>query len=112
MKIYQLHEFGGEWEDFYDRIVGSYIKRERAEEEKLKRQAKVREEQRQSLICNDCPICDSFGRDDTEILAKECASYCKRFEREDDGDGSIDCANWTSRYDEPSFEVKEVDIEE
>lgn len=36
MKIYQLHEYGGEWEDRYDYIIGSYLRKERAEEEKVK----------------------------------------------------------------------------
>lgn len=112
MKIYQIHEFGGEWEDFYDHIIGSYISLERAKDEMAKRQAKIKEELQQSHMCNGCPICDSFGRDDIEVLAKECANYCKHFERENYEDGSIDCVNWTSRYDEPSFEIKEVDVEE
>ena len=36
MKIYQLHKFGGEWEDSYDYIIGSYLRKERAEEETMK----------------------------------------------------------------------------
>ena len=36
MKIYQLHEYSGEYEDFSDRIIGSYLRKERAEEEKAK----------------------------------------------------------------------------
>ena len=34
MTIYQLHEYSGEWEDYRDRIIGSYLRKERAEEEK------------------------------------------------------------------------------
>lgn len=30
MKIYQIHEYGGEWKDSYDFIVGSFVSRERA----------------------------------------------------------------------------------
>ena len=112
MKIYQLHEYSGEWEDFRDYIVGSYVNVERAKAEMAKLQEKAKEKTQQSRICNGCPICDSFGRDDFEVLAQECSNYCKRFERENCEDGSIDCANWTSCYDEPSFEIKEVDVEE
>ena len=36
MTIYQIHEYNGEWDDFTDRIIGSYISKERAEEEKFK----------------------------------------------------------------------------
>ena len=30
MKIYQLHEYGGQWEDSFDYIIDSYLKKERA----------------------------------------------------------------------------------
>ena len=36
MKIYQLHKYGGEFEEAYDYIIGSYFRKERAEEEKMK----------------------------------------------------------------------------
>lgn len=31
MKIYQIHNIGGEYEDAYDVIVGTYLRRESAE---------------------------------------------------------------------------------
>jgi Na+/melibiose symporter-like transporter len=40
MKIYQLHKYGGEWEDAYDYIIGTYWLKKRAEEEKSKAEAK------------------------------------------------------------------------
>ena len=33
MKIYQLHKYGGELEDYRNYIIGSYLHKERAEEE-------------------------------------------------------------------------------
>lgn len=39
MKIYQLHEYKGEWEDFRDIIIGSYLRKQRAEEELAKDEA-------------------------------------------------------------------------
>ncbi len=35
MVIYQIHKYSGQYEDFTDVIVGSYLKKERAEEEKV-----------------------------------------------------------------------------
>lgn len=32
-KIYQIHEQGGEYEDRFDNVVGSYLHKERAERE-------------------------------------------------------------------------------
>ena len=31
MKIYQVHKYSGEYEDYRDQIIGSYLRRERAE---------------------------------------------------------------------------------
>lgn len=36
MKIYQIHKSSGEWEDGYNIIVGSYLKFNKAKEEKRK----------------------------------------------------------------------------
>ena len=33
MKIYQIHDYGGEWEDRFDYIVGSYLSKEKADAE-------------------------------------------------------------------------------
>ena len=40
MKIYQIHEYGGEWEDKYDLIVASYLSKEKAiaEKERLEKE--------------------------------------------------------------------------
>ena len=50
MKIYQLHERGGEWEDYYDYIRGSFLRKERAIEEKIKAEVKQKEEIWQKLF--------------------------------------------------------------
>ena len=39
MKIYQIHEYGGELEDKFDYIVGSYLSEERAIAERMKLEA-------------------------------------------------------------------------
>jgi len=40
MKIYQIHERGGEWEDYYDYIASSYLSEEKAiaEKERLEKE--------------------------------------------------------------------------
>lgn len=52
MKIYQIHEWGGEWEDRYDYIVSSYLSKEKAEAEK----ERLEKEQAGIMKCNECPI--------------------------------------------------------
>lgn len=106
MLIYQLHEYGGQWEDSFDYIIGSYLKKERAEEEKAKAEAKEKELIEQHKKCNDCPyLYDAFISND------ELLSYCpkaKLKEYEDD----IDCENYYTHWDESSFEIIEVEVEE
>lgn len=106
MKIYQLHEYSGEWEDYRDRIIGSYLRKERAEEEKAKAEAKEKELVEQSNKCDDCPyLYDAY------ITNEELLSYCSKAKLEEDDD-DINCANYYSHWDEATFEIKEVEVEE
>lgn len=106
MIIYQLHKYSGEWEDFIDSIIGSYSRKERAEEEKAKAEAKEKELIEQSNKCNDCPyLYDAFISND------DLLSYCSKAklkEYEDD----VDCENYYQHWDEATFKIKEVEVEE
>lgn len=110
MKIYQLHEYSGVWEDFRDSIIGSYLRKERAEEECKK--AKAREK---SLIerhnrCASCPLLDEDFKNINEILS-EYPNYCKEPKLEET-DYGIDCLNAYIHWDEATFEIQEVEVEE
>lgn len=106
MKIYQLHECGGEYEYCYDRIIGSYLKPERAEEEKLKAEAKEKMTREQSAKCEDCPyLYDAYISND------ELLFYCPHAKLEEH-DGDIDCANYYVTWDEVTFHIEEVEVEE
>lgn len=54
MKIYQVHRSGGEWEDYYNYIVASYLHEENA----MKKKEELEEEQNkrieQSKKCDEC----------------------------------------------------------
>ena len=57
MKIYQLHEYRrGAWENLRDWIVGSYLRKERAEEEKVRAEAQEKELIEHSKRCDRCPF--------------------------------------------------------
>ena len=76
MKIYQLHECGGEWEDYHDCIIGSYLRKERAEEEKAIREAKEKELVEHSKKCCRCPfVQEDF--DSLDNLLAELSDYCE-----------------------------------
>ena len=112
MRIYQLHEYCGEWEDYRDLIRGSYLRRERAEEEKVKREAEQRELERRSDLCANCLF---IGEDASvmEKLLSKYPDYCDKKEFYiDTYDNCIECENYYLHYDKSTFNIKEVEVEE
>lgn len=66
MKIYQIHAYGGQYEDRYDYIQSSYISREKAEHEKTL----LEEKEYECELWDECPICG-------HCLESECnEEYC------------------------------------
>lgn len=95
MKIYQVHEMGGEWEDYFDRIIGTFIKKENAEKVKAYCEKSVNEMREQSKKCLHC---DEENR-------------CDKWKH--DGQGDCDNAILNLSYDEDrTYEIKEVEIED
>lgn len=111
MKIYQLHEHSGEWEDYRDRIIGSYLRKERAEEEKTKAEAREKEAMEQSKKCNRCPFLeDAFSPNIDHLLGKH-PNYCDKVQLSA-GDYGIDCDNFYLHWNDADFEIQEVEVEE
>ena len=110
MKIYQLHKYGGEWEDHFDDIIGTYFLQIRAEEEKTKAELKDKEDKALARHCSNCPLVDGWSLDDE--VAKKCAEYCDKFKYIDMGDDGFDCGNYTTYWDEVCFRIEEVEVEE
>ena len=106
MKIYQLHKYGGEWEDAYDYIIGTYWLKKRAEEEKLKAEAKENELREQHNKCDNCPyLYDAY------ITNDELLSYCSKAKLEkNEYDNDIDCQNYTTHWDDAYFRIEEVEV--
>ena len=111
MTIYQLHEYGGEWEDKYDYIIGSYLRKERAEEEKMRAEQAEILRQQQAKKCADCPLCNEFYFDYFEDVAKACARYCDKFDRNDFKNG-MSCNNYHCQWDSNLYRIEPVEVEE
>ena len=109
MKIYQLHKYGGEWDDSFDDIIGSYFLKIRAEEEMAKAEIKDKMDKELSRHCSNCPLVDGYGFDDKTV--KQCEEYCDRFEIVNMGDDGFDCSNYTTHWDEVHFRIEEVEVE-
>ena len=111
MIIYQLHEYGGEWEDKYDYIIGSYLSKARAEEEKTKKEQAEALNQRHSKKCSNCPI-DNYYFDDVEAVIEACAKYCDQFDRVDNEYADVYCRNYHCTWDENLYRIETVEVEE
>ncbi len=110
MKIYQLHKYGGEWEDSFDIIIGSYLRKERAEEEKAKVEAEENELIERCRKCNCCPFLEHLYANLDNLMAKY-SDYCSEAKLED-GEWGISCENYYSHWDEATFKIEEVEVEE
>lgn len=111
MIIYQLHETSVSYSDYTDRIIGSYMRRKRAEGEKEKREKEL------ALIrhCMDCPYEDSWGEDeiDNEELVNQMTKYCDHSRISTDEDGGLICNAYVGHlFDDEDLYIKEVDVEE
>lgn len=111
MKIYQLHEYSGEWEDYRDYIIGSYLRKERAEEEKVKAKERELKLRKKHSKCVNCPFLDGDWEDKDELLKKHM-NYCGEVDLEDCRPFTMGCKNYFSKWDESSFKIKEVEVEE
>ena len=89
MKIYQIHQYGGEWEDAYDIIISSYLSEEKAQAE-LER---LEDEEANSPSCYKCPLYYCPDNCDLECGSEECKEqalrlvkeFCKEYEPSKDG---------------------------
>lgn len=110
MKIYQLHKYSGEWEDFCDRIIGSYLKKERAEEEKAAVELKEKELIKRSERCTNCPFLEDDFSNINDLLS-EYPDYCTEAKLVET-DYGVECENYYSHWDDSSFKIIEVEVEE
>lgn len=120
MKIYQLHEYSGEFDSYNDHLVGTYALKLRAELE----MEKLIERNNQASKCNNCPIiycpddcqldCDDNERCD-KYRIEEATKLCDRFLPStrtcsfDDDSDTLTCENYSYWY-EYEYKVKEVEV--
>lgn len=117
MKIYQIHEYGGSYEDKYDYIVESYLPKGKAEQHLKRLEKEQKEDIEQYVKCGNCPLYHITCRSLTEEeKAEETRNYCDKHNIEfyDDKDiycaGEPYCTDYIYNYDEANFRIEEVDV--
>lgn len=105
MKIYQIHEHSGEWEDYRDYIRGSYLSKERAEAEKERMEAEENQIRELSEKCHNCPL-NTYTKKDVHI-----EEYCDKYKpyKHDDDDEEF-CENDVWNYERSYFKIEEVEV--
>ena len=111
--VYQIHKMSGECEDYLDTIIGSYLRKERAEEVIKTLRDKEKERRERSLKCQNCPVHD-YNCDFRSVINEHCEDFEE--ERElDDGEEQTFCKNeyyLYSSYDAVYYEIQKVEVEE
>lgn len=110
MIIYQLHETSGEYEDYMDRIVGSYIRLERAKEEKMRYEKESAERILNFRHCMGCPYINEDL--ENEEMIKHMNTYCDHSKICCDENGEPLCANYTGWLDECNYYLITVEVME
>lgn len=105
MKIYQLHKYSGSYEDFSDDIIGSYLKPERAKEELGKAEKEEKKLRKEGRKCNSCPFVN-YG------ISYDPDFECENKAIETDASVGYYCKNWYCHWDDATFEITEVEVEE
>lgn len=96
MLIYQIHRETGEYEDYSNDIIGSYLREERAKEELKKLEEEALEIRKQKERCRACsPYEDEY----------KCADYVKSKYWDH-------CINTKAYNDIPNYYVDVVEAEE
>ena len=112
MVIYQIHEHSGAYEDYRDIIVGSYLHKDKAIVKMEELQRIEAERQVKSNHCSLCPIDDvDTMSEDLDTVVRICSKYCSNAKITEDVYG-YDCENYCSSWDEATYEIKEVEVEE
>ena len=84
-----------------------------AAEAKAKAEAEEKELREHSKRCFDCPYTEDFedGFVDVNVLVSENPNYCNKAKLES-GDYGISCENSYYHWDEATFKIEEVEVEE
>ena len=109
MKIYQIHEYGGELEDYRDYVVGSYLLYEKANAEK----ERLEHEEEQLRKCGSCPLyfcpdnCNYDCEDCLDYRVEKAKEYCDMYEYSEDKDR---CTNRCFRFYDINYRIEEVEV--
>lgn len=102
MKIYQIIKATGCYEDYHEYIVGTYLHKQKAENELARLKAEVPD-------CDECPYSEEYQ---DQIVETDCPHHKPRLLDCENGDDLYTCENCIDSYDAPSYKMKEYEVDE
>lgn len=109
MTVYQIHEYTGEYEDFVDRIVATYLDPNKAQADMDRRRAEVAKLEESANKCSCCPTRTICFDDVTENIINSIKRYCDQFDKVEI-DEEIDCKNFFELWDVPSYRIRAEEV--
>ena len=106
MKIYQIHKYEGEYEDYSDTIVSSYLDYNKALSEKEKLEQEELSLREQGKKCDECPFINGWS---IKEIVDKYKDYCEDILLENTEYG-VECNNYKSHWDDATFEILEVNV--
>lgn len=106
MKIYEIREIGGEFEDGYDRLHTAYLSKNKAEAMLIKLKEQMEKDWAQAEICDDCPLYWMFDKE--EEFEAEKAKH-PDMECVQKAEYNLECG--ISSWDLPgNYYIKEIEV--
>lgn len=106
MKIYQIHKYEGEYEDYSDRIISSYLNYDKAVIEKERLEQEELSLREQGKKCDECPFINSWS---IKEIVDKYPDYCDDVSLENLEYG-VECNNYHLHWDDATFKIVEVDV--
>lgn len=115
IKAYQLKEHGGQWEDYYEYTIATYLSYEKAKEKFDELNQKSKEIEERNDKCQHCPWIWDWDEHGEEKLRERTNEYCDKaeltIEKFEDDDFEFVCKNYYENfYDIPSYRIEEIEI--
>lgn len=115
MKIYQIHESSGCYEDYHDYIRFTYLDPDKA----IKKKEELEAQEEIEKMCDNCPLwfCPDDCPEDCETCdtgissrVKRAKEYCNKCDAKVNEYEDLECGNMSSHWDDCSYSIEEVDV--
>lgn len=112
MVVYQVHKCGGEWEEYIDIVVGTYLHKKDAEARLKECKVTAAKEQEKAAKCKACPymLYDDIASPTISALKRETFMRKAKLHCADFVAGDSGCDGYCWNPDVYIFNIAEVEV--